>query len=284
MGLQLEVLNGERQGQRFPLDLGSPLQIGRSSDCTVYLPELFVSRRHAEVGLEGGRVWARDLGSRNGLWVRCSRLPRGGPPCLLEPGDILGVASVRLRLVESGPMTEGQWLVSRQPSLMLEFILPDVGRHKLTQFGAACGRRFARDRSASTWSSVSGEAGEGLWDLSAWLDSSPASPATLAMTRGRALDIVRILEPAWGGDLLRELFGNPFRPLGVDPVWFRAAGGAVPRLAQAIDAEEAFDRLPILADALEEAGCDDADVLAHCRTPGEHVRGCWVVDLLLGRS
>ena len=55
-------------------------------------------------------------------------------------------------------------------------------------------------------------------------------------------------------------------------------------LANLIYDERAFDRLPILADALEDAGCDDADILRHCREPGEHVRGCWVVDLLLGKS
>ena len=55
-------------------------------------------------------------------------------------------------------------------------------------------------------------------------------------------------------------------------------------LARAIYADRAFDRLPILADALEDAGCDDADVLAHCRGDGPHVRGCWVVDLVLGKT
>lgn len=55
-------------------------------------------------------------------------------------------------------------------------------------------------------------------------------------------------------------------------------------LAAGIYAEGAFDRLPILADALEEAGCDNTDILAHCRGPGPHVRGCWVVDLILGKS
>jgi hypothetical protein len=60
--------------------------------------------------------------------------------------------------------------------------------------------------------------------------------------------------------------------------------GAVCKMAQAVYDARAFDRLPLLADALEDAGCDDADILSHCRTPGEHVRGCWVVDLLLGKS
>jgi hypothetical protein len=55
-------------------------------------------------------------------------------------------------------------------------------------------------------------------------------------------------------------------------------------LAEAIYDERAFDRLPILADALEEAGCTNADILNHCRQPGEHVRGCWVVDLILGKE
>ena len=54
-------------------------------------------------------------------------------------------------------------------------------------------------------------------------------------------------------------------------------------LATALE-ERAFDRLPILADALEDAGCDNADILNHCRSAGPHVRGCWVVDLVLGRS
>jgi hypothetical protein len=55
-------------------------------------------------------------------------------------------------------------------------------------------------------------------------------------------------------------------------------------LARGIYDDRAFDRLAILADALQDAGCDNADVLGHCRGPGPHVRGCWVVDLLLGNS
>ncbi len=60
--------------------------------------------------------------------------------------------------------------------------------------------------------------------------------------------------------------------------------GAVVRLAEAIYEERAFNRLPILADTLKQAGCANSDLLAHCRGGGEHVRGCWVVDLLLGKG
>jgi hypothetical protein len=82
-------------------------------------------------------------------------------------------------------------------------------------------------------------------------------------------------------DLLRDVVGNRFRPSTLDPTWLTPSVGA---LAAAIDAERVFDRLPILADALEEAGCTDEDVLDHCRRPGVHALGCWVVDLLLKKT
>src|SRR5262245_7375188 len=82
----------------------------------------------------------------------------------------------------------------------------------------------------------------------------------------------------------REIIGNPFRPPAVDMDWLAWNDGTVRKIAQAIYVERAFDRMPVLADALEDAGCDDADLLRHCREPGEHVRGCWVVDLLLGKE
>jgi hypothetical protein len=80
--------------------------------------------------------------------------------------------------------------------------------------------------------------------------------------------------------VLRCLF-NPFRPVTFDPAWRSESSVA---LAAGIYSERAFDRMPILADALEEAGCDHADVLSHCRGSGPHVRGCWVVDLVLDKA
>jgi hypothetical protein len=88
--------------------------------------------------------------------------------------------------------------------------------------------------------------------------------------------------------LLRDLFGNPFRPASISPA---CRTPQVVALAQAAyDQRELpagtldLARLAVLADALEEAGCTDSDILNHCRKPGVHVRGCWVVDLLLGKS
>lgn len=81
--------------------------------------------------------------------------------------------------------------------------------------------------------------------------------------------------------LLHDIFNNPFRPIALECSWLTPA---VVRLTQGIYDNRDFDQLPILADALEEAGCTNADILAHCRGPGPHVRGCWVVDLLLGKE
>ncbi len=84
------------------------------------------------------------------------------------------------------------------------------------------------------------------------------------------------------GKLLHDIFGPlPFRDIAPDPAWLTSD---VLALARGIYEEKAFDRMPILADALQDAGCDSDDILNHCRAEGwEHVRGCWVIDLLLGR-
>ncbi len=73
-------------------------------------------------------------------------------------------------------------------------------------------------------------------------------------------------------------------PARVDPAWLRWNDGTVRKVAAAIAAEKAFRDLPVLADALEEAGCGSDVVLAHCRAGGEHRRGCWVADWLLGKE
>jgi hypothetical protein len=86
-------------------------------------------------------------------------------------------------------------------------------------------------------------------------------------------------------DLLRDVIRSPFRP---SPPVARSVlawnDATVRRIAEGIYDERAFDRLPILADALLDAGCDNDDLIQHCRSAGPHVRGCWAVDLILGKS
>jgi hypothetical protein len=83
------------------------------------------------------------------------------------------------------------------------------------------------------------------------------------------------------GRSLRDIFGNPFRPMTIKSTWLTPTSVT---LAQFIYEELAFDRMPILGDALEEAGCDNAEILSHCRLDTKHVRGCWMIDAILGKA
>src|SRR5262249_14200023 len=108
-----------------------------------------------------------------------------------------------------------------------------------------------------------------------------------SVTSGDPFGPVEDLEEGlrWMADLLRELFGPlPFRAVTVHPSWVHWNGGTVVQLARSIYEDRRFGGLPILADALEDSGCFDPDILGHCRSGGDHVRGCWVVDLVLGKG
>jgi hypothetical protein len=83
--------------------------------------------------------------------------------------------------------------------------------------------------------------------------------------------------------LLSDIVGNPFRPPCVEPVWLTRDAALVPQLAGQIHAERRWSDMPVLGDALEDAGCTNDEILDHCHGPGPHTRGCWVLDLLLGR-
>jgi hypothetical protein len=88
-------------------------------------------------------------------------------------------------------------------------------------------------------------------------------------------------EAAVQAELLRCIYGHPPDVPEFDPAWRTET---VLGLARGIYDERAFDRAPVLADALQDAGCDNDDILTHCRGPGPHVRGCWVLDLVLGKQ
>jgi hypothetical protein len=81
--------------------------------------------------------------------------------------------------------------------------------------------------------------------------------------------------------MLRDIVGNPFRPVSFLPEWRTST---VISLATGIYQDRAFDRMPILADALQDAGCDNEDIFNHCRSETVHTRGCWVCDLLLQKQ
>jgi hypothetical protein len=216
-------------------------------------------------------------------------------------------------------MTEAEWLVCGNPDAML-WVVTSMGgarERKHLLFKVACCRRVWRFMPAASRAAV--EAVEGFADGSgqrgrlaraqtgarilaslnapnAFTPAHYAARAALAACEwGTDVDSHRAAALAVRGergddglnaecraqcDLLRDVF-RPFRPVLLDPAWL--AHGAAD-LARRLDAGGAFADLPILADALEDVGCDNADLLGHLRGPGPHVRGCWALDLVLGKG
>jgi len=111
-----------------------------------------------------------------------------------------------------------------------------------------------------------------------WLADDSLEGQSMAITVTR--DLTGPAGAAAECDLNRCVFGNPYRAVAFDPAWRTEAAVG---LASGIAADRAFERLPVLADALEDAGCADPDVLGHCRGGGPHATGCWVVDGLSGK-
>jgi hypothetical protein len=119
------------------------------------------------------------------------------------------------------------------------------------------------------------------WVVSSRVDAARISDPAAGY---RAPKGARQLELAALAHLLRDIVGVPHRPSSlIEPAWLNANGGLVPTLCTTIHQERAFSQLPILADALEDAGCANEEILGHLRDPGPHVRGCWAVDLVLSK-
>jgi hypothetical protein len=109
-----------------------------------------------------------------------------------------------------------------------------------------------------------------LGDSRVWQTARQADPADVVRKLMREMIAV-----------LHDVVGNPFQPVEFDPAWRTST---VVALAQQMYDSRDFALMPILGDALEDAGCGHADILDHCRSAGPHVRGCWVVDLVLGKE
>jgi len=215
-------------------------------------------------------------------------------------------------------MTEGEWLTSTDPKAMLDDLRGNASDRKLRLFACACCRHVRPQTHHQDVEDAVGTAEQYADGLTTKVALKRARQGVRAIRHGiPASDGSRVLEwvALWlaevvasenafgsvspeierlsglgllGRDnrpcevrLLRCIFGNPFRPVSIDPVW---QATNVLGLAESIYEERAFDRMPVLGDALEDARCDNTDILNHCRGPGPHVRGCWVVDLVAGRT
>ena len=216
-------------------------------------------------------------------------------------------------------MTEAEWLACEDPTPMLDFVRDSATDRRVRLFGVACCRRIwtlmpnrqckmAVDRAESysegqctrdRLRAASEKVKVGTLALrdecaeyaanAAWVSSQDnvkrtAEAAAVAHGVKISIDewaVEKRTEETQQAVLFRDIFGNPFRPVAIAPTWLTPD---VLALARGIYDDRAFDQLPILADALQDAGCDNDDILSHLRGPGPHVRGCWPLDLVLGLS
>jgi hypothetical protein len=216
-------------------------------------------------------------------------------------------------------VTEVEWLACADPALILAFLHGKVSDRKLRLFACACFRRgchFIRDarlnealaaleafvehakdkdraRARRLGQAIARNSSKSLtppermlgWEIRwaadrilDWVTILGLSAATaFARAAGEQFDTAKAQERNQQVALLHDIFLHPSRLKTFYPAWLTTN---VISLAQAIYEDRAFDRLPILGDALEDAGCPNAEMLEHCREAGEHVRGCWVVDLV----
>jgi hypothetical protein len=194
-------------------------------------------------------------------------------------------------------MTEDAWLTLTRPCRLLTHVAPVATERKLRLLAVACHRwsfPFAGEESEAVLRAVERVA-DGIetsgdvavldslrdWDRRSWnrvvREAITAVGICDELPRHRSNLDERVAQC----DLIRDIFGNSFRSAILDPA---VQTSTVLALARQMYDTRDFSAMPILADALQDAGCDHDDILGHCRGSGPHVRGCWVVDLLLGMA
>jgi hypothetical protein len=215
-------------------------------------------------------------------------------------------------------MTEGEWLAGDPLWRMPDAVVGRAGGRKLRLAGCAVCRRLwhlladprtrlavevaerfadggaappelaaARRRAAAAAGRACENQAEAVYHAAeaAKFLAAPdgRDPEGVAEALGWALDAAAHAAEGDGlAAVLRCVFGNPFRPVTFDPSWRTITAAA---LANMMYDSRDFGAMPILADALQDAGCASDDILTHCRDPMQvHVRGCWVVDLVLGKT
>lgn len=183
-------------------------------------------------------------------------------------------------------MTEAEWLACTEPIRMIQSLQNRISARRLRLWACAYCRWHAPHvgmllravEVAERWAdgeeppSQNELAGSLVLDKHAWRAAERISRDMTSGTESVAYQL----------ESLRCVAGNPFRPITFSPSWRTDTALALAR--QMYESRE-FSPMPILADALQDAGCDNDDILSHCRDANQvHVRGCWVVDLVLGKT
>ena len=195
-------------------------------------------------------------------------------------------------------MNEAEWLACNDPTPMLTQLKGKESDRKFRLLTCELLRRYTDLMGAEGWTLTPAVPWRAIELGELWADGKVGDEEILAYCGPTADRLTPLLPRALEAfescveicryyctlqipsSLLCEAFGNPFRPVTFSPEW--RTDTAVLLARTMYDARE-FSAMPILADALQDAGCDSDDILAHCRGPGPHVRGCWVVDLVLGK-
>jgi hypothetical protein len=202
-------------------------------------------------------------------------------------------------------MTEPEWIVCADPVRMQEILRLSGGVRRLCLFATACCRQWPgfmadEDRLAAL-DVVEQFVDGGVWDddrgraraLTQEVLSAVTEDDGLPMPRTTAgalldRDLVRAavveLDANVRCSMIREVLGNPYQRISLNPRWLNWSNKTVLRIARSLYDTRNFDGMPVLADTLMEAGCGNRDILEHCRQEGGHVLGCWVLDRILGKD
>ncbi|MGE3807940.1 MAG: hypothetical protein AB7K24_25020 [Gemmataceae bacterium] len=179
-------------------------------------------------------------------------------------------------------MNEASWFANSNPLEWLSILRRRFTRRKLRLFLVACLRPADGQSADERWQplieasdrfekgNLSAEEHEKVWSELGHLHEAVLAGQLVMAPESAAV--------------VRDLFANALQPMALEPDWLSWNNGAVPAIARRIHVENSCGDLPILADALEEAGCTSEAILAHARGPGPHYRGCWLLDLILERD
>ncbi len=308
MTLFLRVVDGRSSPQVFRLEDSCRLRVGRRHDCDIPLQERSVSRQHCFLDVKDGRILVTDTQSRNGIWVNVSPVT---DPVVVGPGTVLRLAGAQI-WVQTDPGIDEDCYDGSLSVRALISLLPCRGSsRKLRLLGCAWYRHligyFPDDR-RSRRIEVAERFADGLIgaeDMGQERNEPMARPAnrdigiceegpnllTTASAREAAESILCLLDFLPGIDgvttrtltvLARDVLGDFFHPFYPARDWLEWNDETVARIARTIYDDKDFAAMPILADALEDAGCDEQEVLRHCRGEQPHTRGCWVLDSILG--
>ncbi len=167
-----------------------------------------------------------------------------------------------------------------------EYADGDTNRHAVTRSRETAGKAVPQYKSHEEWSSIYGayDYSQRALNLLTWLTVSDVIEGVVEDIVGATVNDPENPEEEHVHQkaLLLDIFGNPFRPISFAPEW---RSDTAVSLARGMYESRDFSAIPILADALQDAGCDNDDVLNHCRDARlVHVRGCWVVDWVLKKS